>query len=584
MKEYYNYISQDNIVFYLCKIRAKIAKQRNKKHLIHLLTKDIRYNYHKINLPEIEKQLQQLLPVRKKWKKLGKKSRYRNGQALNSIDKNILSLQKTIDYYKKTNPSEPFLVNLNNFIIELRKSVEDDCFSISEPEIYPKLKNHKKKNNNVCRPISLFSLKDKLIICRTNKYFTDLFDGYFYDDSLAFRATQKINGRQKVLSHHDAIQKIMDYRERFKGQCLWIAECDMKKFYDSVNHTIIKKSFRRLINKVKRDKPECYDSNAEKIFYRYLDCYKFNKNVLPLNKSVDYFKKYHIKNGEFGWVEDDLIKLGYYKSLNNAKIGVPQGGALSGLIANIVLDYADRMVLKNADQDLLYIRYCDDMIIMHPNKEKCEAALNSYKDALKKLKLIPHKFKKQLTNISFWSLKTKSKKPYKWCETENGGFPWIGFVGYEIHYNGFIRVRKRSLKKEMQKQYDVVNKVKLAIKDDNKRVHIKTIKESVINRLIGMSVGRVKIWNYQTINNDMCWINGFSALNDNKYSRIQLKQLDKCRNKIIRKLKKELSKYKEDKAVPQEKEKRKKHQIVYYGKPFSYYYQAIERKNKNKKA
>jgi len=569
-----DYISESKIVSYLCRDRAKIAKQRNKKHLIHLLTKNKKYNYHVRKLNDTEKQLQQLLPSRRKWKKLGKKPRYRNGQKLNSVDNNYKALQKTIDYYKKTNPSEPFLKNLNKFIIEVQKSVKDESFSFSKPEIYPKLKNDKRSNNNY-RPISLFSLKDKLIISLINKYFTDIFDEYFPDCSFAFRAPQKINGERKILFHHDTIRKILDYQKKFKGQQLWIAECDMEKFYDTVNHTIIKKSFRRLIHKVKRNKPECYDSNAERIFYKYLDCYKFNKDVFPEKKSSEIFKNFNIKKGKFGWPIKDLKKF-YYKSFNNAKIGVPQGGALSGLIANIVLDCTDRKILKNKDKDLLYIRYCDDMIIMHPDKMKCKEALSLYKDALCKLKLIPHKFEGKLTNTSFWE--AKSKKPYKWCGIEQGGFPWIGFVGYEIHYNGFIRARKKSLKKEMKKQYEVVNEVKLAIKNNNRRKSIKEIEESVIHRLIGMSVGRVEIWNYKTVKNDMCWVTGFSELNDNKYSRIQLKRLDKCRNKLIWKLKRELSKYNEDNYVPKEKDKRKKHSIAYYGKPFSYYYQVIERK------
>ncbi|MBK8362805.1 MAG: hypothetical protein IPL24_03750 [Bacteroidetes bacterium] len=58
-------------------------------------------------------------------------------------------------------------------------------------------------------------------------------------------------------------------------------------------------------------------------------------------------------------------------------MGIPQGGALSGLIANLVLDFADRKMQSLNDSKLLYVRFCDDMIIIHPSKKKAiEASKN----------------------------------------------------------------------------------------------------------------------------------------------------------------------------------------------------------------
>lgn len=574
MKNFEQYITEENIIFYLCRMRAKNAKQRSKKHLIHCLTINPMYNYHRNPLSTADIQLNELLPSRRKWVKLGRNSRRNNGRGLNSVDKNIKSLQKTIMKYRKMKPHEPFLQKLDSFIAEINTSIKNRDYTINTPEIYPKPKD----DNKTCRPIAIFPLKEKIIICLTNKYFTDLFDDFFYKHSYAFRSTQTIDGQKKVLSHHDAIKTIIRYQERLKNEILWVSECDMKKFYDTVNHSIIKKAFKKLIHKVKRGKPDLYNADAERLFYQYLECYKFNKNVLPYNKDVEYFNNYKMPSGEFGWVKKEFKEGGYYKSFNNAKIGVPQGGALSGLIANIVLDYADKQVLKSSDENLLYLRFCDDMIIIHPDKEKCKDVSELYKKSLVSLKLIPHDFKEELKNTanSLWA--AKSKSPYKWNNVENG-FPWIGFVGYEIHHDGYIRVRKSSLKKEMKKQYDIVNEIKLAVPKGDKRVANKTILESAINRLIGMSVGRVKIWNFNKIENEMCWINGFSELTDNKFSRIQLKRLDMNRNKLIRKLDKKLKK--EGEAIDiKPAEERKNKQFVYYGKPFSYYYQAKRKMSK----
>jgi len=173
---------------------------------------------------------------------------------------------------------------------------------------------------------------------------------------------------------------------------------------------------------------------------------------------------------------------------------------------------------------------------------------------------------------SFW--KEKSKLPYQWSNTN---FHWISFVGYEIRYDLSIRVRKKSLEKEMEKQFDVIDKVRIAI-GRNCRKNAKGIEESAINRLIGMSVGKIKLWNYKEAKNEMCWTAGFPEVNDNKYSRLQMRRLDSCRNRLIRKLVKEL------RVMPALKDKTKKvanRPIVYYGKPFSYYYHMIEKKTGN---
>jgi hypothetical protein len=559
-------------------MRAKFAKQRNKKHVIHLLSSDPQYNHHP-QISEYEKELQDLLPKRRQWKKLRFEDRRINGQALNSVDKNIKSLLKTIKFYEKRNPDEPFLNKLNGFISDVCGSIVGTSYKISRPEVYPKRKDDEKAKTTKCRPISLFHLKDKIITCLANRYLTELFDNYFYENSLAFRARRVTNGRRTTPTHHEALKKIKEYLGRYSGRHLWVAECDMMKFYDTVNHSVIRRAFRRLMRNARHDNPGVEFESVERVIDSYLKCYTFNRSVFPYNKDPEYFKKYRIRNGEFSWVEKELIDRRYYKSLANAKIGVPQGGALSGLIANIVLDYADRQVLRVGGQHLLYIRYCDDMIVIHPNKRICQKAFAAYRKALTVLKLVPHDCSDHLENRrnSFWT--AKSKLPYRWDGVGKCGIPWIGFVGYEINRDGDVRVRKKSLEKERRKQYDIVNRVWQAVKDKRGRVSNKAIEESVINQLIGRSVGRVQLWNASAIRNEMCWVDGFTELTDNEFTRTQMKQLDAYRNKLVRMLAKRLNKSGGiDGRGTRKKQNRRS--PAYYGKPFSYYYQVIERRRR----
>lgn len=581
MKTFSEYFEKKDIIYYLCKMRASLAHQKNSKHLLHQLTNNETYNYHKQTrndaFGKFERELCEILPPRRKWVKLSKMSRQNNGRLLSTVEKNELALQKTINFFGTNQPGIHFNKKMLEFIDEINRRVFDKEYEFGRPITIPKVKEefNKKTNKTICRPISMYSLHDRLIVNLTNKYFTILFDDYFSDVSYAFRST-KIDGEKRIiLTHHDTVERICEFRKRFENKGLWVAEFDIQKFYDSVNHTIIKKMFNKLLKQVGKDKTKTIDENAISIFNKFLDSYEFRRDVYSLNSQENYFEKFRIKNGEFEWVEKELLSSGNYKSLKNTKIGVPQGGALSGLIANIVLDYADKKMIKASDKNTLYLRYCDDMVIIHPDKDKCLDLCNIYVKSIEQLKLIPHEAVKKLTNSedSFW--KAKSKGPYFWTADRNSGFPWISFVGYDIQYDGNVRIRKKSIKKEMGKQYATIEQVKHAIKK-GLRVSKSKAKESLIYRLIGMSVGRVKLWNFDKMQNEkMCWVNGFQEITKNKYLVAQLKMLDRCRNKLFSKFKKWLRTI--DKPEETEIDRKSKRQLIYFGKPFSYYYQSSQR-------
>ncbi|QHS63267.1 reverse transcriptase/maturase family protein [Chitinophaga agri] len=599
MQQFEELFKDYDIISYICRVRAKLAKQRNKKHTLHILTSNENYNYHtqQANLQsKYEKDLLNLLnsilPPRRKWKKLGEKSRLKmkkNGprQKLSTVDKNLYSLIKTVKYYRLKEPKETFIVKLDEFVKDIQQAIRTGNYSVSKPTIYPKAKDKKRLHElkgderNTCRPLSLFHLKDRLILSFANNYLTRLFDKYFDECSLAFRAIP-----HQVVNHHTAIRKIIEYKKQHTDTPLWVAECDMKKFYDSVNHKLILEQFDKLLEIAQREKMHLKFDICRKIFVSYLDCYSFNHDVFPRNDDLDYWKEFNIPQGEYGWIENEIKQLGFYDDVIEERIGIPQGGALSGLIANIVLNIADNIMVNNF-KDLFYIRFCDDMIIMHPDRDVCERGMQLYKQTLEEVKLAPHevsscligepkKGKKYMAGKSlkpFW--KGKSKGPYKWDSVENEGFPWIGFVGYEMHYDGAIRVRKNSLEKELKKQKEIFQKTMGAI-GNGQRVSRGTIAESVIRRLIGMSVGRVELWNYATIVHEMCWKNGFQELTANSHSIKQIKRLDRGRSKVYYDLIKECGN-----PILQRQGKRnisfEKRQIILYNKPFSYYYHVIER-------
>lgn len=567
----------------LCKMRVKLAHRRNKDHLIHLHTLNPHKNYHKDEATKNEL-LCSLFPPRKKWKTVLQHKRVKDGLARSTSEKTLLSLHATIKYFERTEPTADFLIRLNSFIKEIQSALHDGGYKIGSPKIIPKLKEDKPSliKKNVCRPIASFGLKDKIVLSITNRYLTAVFDPLFIDHSYAFRYKRMIKGKEMCPTHHEPVEEILAYRNKHDGQKLFVAECDMKKFFDTVNHGVIKKIFNQFLDRRSLSKYPAADiNNAKRILYDYLDAYTFNRSVLPFNDDQGHFKKFNIPNGEYGWVEEELISNGFYKRLASAKIGIPQGGALSGLIANVVLHRVDKQVICNHDDDLLYVRFCDDMLIIHPDREKCESAFQRYLLGIRSKKLVVHKpvTTPYLNHRDFWS--EKSKSCYIWGSERGVGSPWIGFVGYEIHYLGHLRVRKSSLLKEMKKQFKVVGDLKLILKDPHCRSSENTIYESVANRLIGMSVGRVNLWNYKVLKNEMCWASGYHLLTDNKYSRIQLKRLDSSRNRLLLKLRNKIARIQESEPVDRSEgnKKARTKELIYYGYPFSYFHQTLKDKD-----
>lgn len=268
MKPFENYFTENEILRQICKIRVKMAKSKSKKHLLHLLTSNPKYNYHlnSIKLPSNEfehyqsdlvKLLSKILPPRKKWIKLGEDSRRKpkkKNEFLTSNDKNFYSLLKTIKVHSLREVKEQWYLNLQIFINDIIEISRNQNYSVKPPIIFLKLKEKLKKlGENECRPICMFHLEDRILLSITNKFLTRLFDDQFQNSSYAFRSKKNIDGI--ILSHHDCIKEIINFRTKNAGKLLYVAECDMKKFYDTVNHKIAQTLFDELILKSKSSFP-----------------------------------------------------------------------------------------------------------------------------------------------------------------------------------------------------------------------------------------------------------------------------------------------------------------------------------------
>lgn len=113
--------------------------------------------------------------------------------------------------------------------------------------------------------------------------------------------------------------------------------------------------------------------------------------------------------------------------------GTPQGGVLSPLLANIALDGIEellshwiaeipafspgghRISKPNRRKRLLFVRYADDFVVLHPDKEVVESAKSLIEEFLKTMCLEIHQGK---TSITHTYLSVDNQRP---------GFKFLGF-------------------------------------------------------------------------------------------------------------------------------------------------------------
>ncbi|MFF5380548.1 reverse transcriptase domain-containing protein [Pedobacter suwonensis] len=571
MKSFDEYFSEDNIIKMVVKFRMATAKKRHKIHLI----RDISY-HEKTNLIGNERfmcptDLSAILPPRKKWIR---PHRYQRSKLKSSHEVTMASILRKVKQ-TETFLASGLLVRAPKWYRNLRFFVEkvrhDALFSedivLNKPDIVP-IEKIKRSPKGECRPIAMYGYRDKIIIGLCSKYFTDLFDPVFQepDCSYAFRSGLFT----KVKTHHDAVDHILKFRTVNRKE-LWSAECDIKKFFDCVNHELLISIFDRYVLEFEHQ-GIFVDKRSRCIFYAYLNSYAFNFDVYSLN-GTSYFDLFQIKNGFFKWEKDSLVDRFYPGGIDNLRLGVPQGGALSCFISNLFLHEVDMEVYK-AGSDSVYVRYCDDMVILHKDKSGCQEALDRYSIAIGHKMLLIHDPQEVSYSTEYWGEKaTKSKKPYLWSTVSSGGIPWLAFVGYQIRYDGCIRVRKSSIDKEKEKQKKETDRVLNAIDfrnpEDlnlNSRKSLAALEFALNHRLISMSAGRIKLHNYGTADPTMCWTNGFRAVSNNHSTRNQFRGLDKTRANQLKRFRKQLmllDKVSEDVDDVDI--------LPYYGKPYSYY-------------
>lgn len=557
------YFSEREIIKILCKKRALAAKKIHDSHFLRNISPGA-MDPHRSSL----KKIYDLFPPRKEWIRLNLQER--NRRQTHSVEINAIQLERTIFRAKKRYRSKThqpsWLVKLDSFVSDLKNSALNlsSGYYIPKPTIYPIPKDKKRLE---FRPISSFELKDLIIISQYSKYLTNCFDQLFLDCSYAFRSN--INS-SIIFNHHKAVRDIMRFNAS-RGDSIFVAECDIKKFYDCVNHRVLMEKFKSLVSRAKKDLSLEVDFRAVNMFELYLNCFSFNRDVVEREEEI--LSTAGFRNGKIPWVpKEELLSVGSNPDLD--EIGVPQGGALSCLIANIILDSVDYTIMNSGESNFFYARFCDDMVIMHADESKCHEMFKLYRKSLSEVKLVSHDPESLLSyNALFWT--KKSKLPYPWRENKKHvsgtktSVPWLSFVGYQVRYDNLIRIRKSSIEKELRKQVAETDKI-LRVIQKNQKVNIneKAVVFRLQQRLISMAVGRVQINSHSSA---MCWSAGFNVIKKSNFIKAQFSKLDRNREHQIKRMTRAIASYQTPIVMAANPLKRLKH----YGSKFSYHQQFL---------
>lgn len=187
------------------------------------------------------------------------------------------------------------------------------------------------------RKLGIPTVVDRLIQQALHQVLNPIFDPNFSESSYGFRL-----GR----SAHQAILKAKEYIAEGRR---WVVDMDLEKFFDRVNHDIL---MSRIARKIK------------------------DKKVLLL------IRKY---------LQAGILIEGVKTSREE---GTPQGGPLSPLLSNILLDDLDKELEKRGHK---FCRYADDCNIYVQSEEAGKRVMASIREFLeKKLKLKVNEEKSQV--------------------------------------------------------------------------------------------------------------------------------------------------------------------------------------------
>ena len=246
------------------------------------------------------------------------------------------------------------------------------------------------------RPIGITTLEDKVVQRATVEVLNAVYETDFKGFSYGFRP-----GRNQ----HNALDAVTVAIEQHKVS--WVLDADIRGFFDTLDHEWL---------------------------------IRFVEHRIGDRRVVRHIKK---------WLNAGVLEEGDWRQVEQ---GVPQGGSVSPLLANIYLHHAldlwvDQWRHHHADGEVYIVRYADDFIIGFQYRRDGEQCLEALRARLAKFNLELHSDKTRLIEFGRFAGKDRNRRGGGKPET----FDFLGFT----HICGTTRQGKFCVRRKTK-----ANKVK----------------------------------------------------------------------------------------------------------------------------
>lgn len=240
------------------------------------------------------------------------------------------------------------------------------------------------KANGKLRPLGIPAYEDKLVQGVMADILNEIYECKFLECSYGFRPKRSCHQAIREINQRIMINKVN-----------YILDCDIKGFFDNVDHKWLMKFLEHDIN--------------DKVFLRYINRFLIS-----------------------GYMED----MKYYETDK----GTPQGGLISPILANVYLHYVldlffEKYIKPKLKGEAYLVRYADDFIIMFQYENEAKQV---YQLLIKRLAKFGLKMEQDKTRIL----------PFGRFKGTKETFDFLGFM----HYNGTTRNGKYTVGHKMSKK------------------------------------------------------------------------------------------------------------------------------------
>lgn len=180
------------------------------------------------------------------------------------------------------------------------------------------------KDNGKTRSLGIPTVVDRFVQQAISQVLIPLYEPQFSDNSFGFRPHR---------SAHDALHRVQEYADQGYRYCIGL---DLEKFFDRVNHSKLIEVLSRTVK----------DGRVVSLIHKYL-----NAGVLVSHK---------------------------YEETTD---GVPQGGPLSPILSNILLNELDKELERRGHP---FVRYADDCLILVKSLRATERVRESLSEFIEK--------------------------------------------------------------------------------------------------------------------------------------------------------------------------------------------------------